>query len=106
MEHYITTLVGEELELTLDGTTVAISAGGVTIQTECEDTYTAEELYFEVQGNLQVGTLYLDEGRGEIAICCIHTDGEITGRNSYRNKTFTSFKEFVKWGSENRFNLY
>jgi len=106
MKHYETTLAGEKLELTLEGTVVALSTGGVTIQTESKNLRDAEELFRDVESDLREGNLFLDEGDEWIAMCHALLWGKVAGKSLKANKRFTSFKEFVQWGKENNFDLY
>lgn len=106
MKHYETTLAGEKLELTLEGTVVTLSTEGVTIQTECKNLRDAEELFHDVEIDLRKGNLFLDEGDEGVANCYMGLAGKVKGKDSYGSKMFTSFKEFVQWGKDNRFDLY
>jgi len=106
MKHYETTLAGEKLELTLEGVVVALSTGGVTIQTESKNLRDAEELFQDVESDLHGGNLFLDEGDECLAICYVRLGGKVRGQRTSANRKFTSFKEFVQWGKENNFDLY
>jgi len=104
MKQYETTLAGEKLELTLEGTVLSLSTGGVTIQTESKNLRDAEELFHDVESDLREGGLFLDEGNEWIATCYEDSEGKVKGQGT--DKRFTSFKEFVQWGKDNRFDLY
>lgn len=110
MKQYETTLAGEKLELTLEGTVLALTTGGVTIQTECKNLRDAEELFHDVESDLHRGNLFLDEGDEGVdegvANCYVGLVGKVKGKDSHGSKMFTSFKEFVQWGKDNRFDLY
>lgn len=106
MKYYETTLAEEKLELTLEGMTVTLSTGGVTIQTECKNLRDAEELFHDVESDLHRGNLFLDEGDEWIANCFARLGGGVKGQSANTDKKFTSFKKFVQWGSENNYDLY
>lgn len=106
MKQYETTLAGERLELTLEGTVLILSTGGVTIQTECKNLCDAEELFHDVESDLHRGNLFLDEGDEWIANCFARLGGGVKGQSANTDKKFTSFKKFVQWGKDNRLDLY
>lgn len=109
MEHFETVLAGEKLELTLEGKVVTLATGGITIQTKCKNLYDSNGLFNDVGSDLRSANLFLDEGdEGSegIAVCYAGVAGKVKGQDSQGSRAFTSFKEFVQWGKENRFDLY
>lgn len=109
MKQHTVTLAGEELDLTLTGRVVSISTGGVVAHTECESLCASRELFHEVRDDLSDESLFFNDlhlGDGEVARCHVSLDGTAIGRDSMSKRKFTSFKEFIQWGSENHFNLH
>lgn len=106
VEQHTVVIAGEELKLTLEGTKVTLATGGEVIETKCEDVGSSYDLFGEVSSDLSAGSLYLEETNEWIAICSIQPDGTVKGDGGSLTKRFSTFKDFVKWGSKANCNLY
>lgn len=102
MKQHTVTIAGEELVLTLEGAEVTLATGGEVITTECGHPSTALNLYREVRSDLNNESLFLEEVDGTFAICSSQPDGTVRSKLG----SFTTFKDFVKWGIKNYCNLY